>query len=88
MQHYQDLDYLEIIGTGTVALVLDLHSNHEETTKTAQLIAAAPELLEAGNLLFDALTNWIEIADDEDVRDSDQEAVAKWMIAISKAKGE
>jgi len=61
--------------------------NYEEEEANARLIAAAPELLEALDLTLHSLENWMAIADEEDRRDYDDEAVAKARAAIAKAGG-
>src|SRR4051794_29877081 len=45
-----------------------------EALANARLFAAAPELLEACELLVTSLRNWMEIADEEDAREYDEEA--------------
>jgi hypothetical protein len=53
----------------------------------ACLIAAAPELLEACKQLHNCLSDWVEIADSDDLRDSDSEAIKLSVAAIAKAEG-
>lgn len=53
-----------------------------EYKRNIVLIQHAPELLEAGNLLFDSLTAWMEIASKEDEREYDKEAIRKWMNVL------
>ena len=52
-----------------------------------RLMAAVPELLEACKQLRDCLSDWMEIADSDDLRDSDSEAIAIAVAAIAKAEG-
>jgi hypothetical protein len=54
---------------------------------TARLIAAAPELLAACKQLHNCLSDWVEIADSDDLRDSDSEAIQLSIAAIAKAEG-
>jgi hypothetical protein len=51
------------------------------------LIAAAPELLAACKQLHNCLSDWMEIADSDDLRDSDSEAIELSFAAIAKAEG-
>lgn len=60
----------------------------DDVAKNARLIAASPELLAALEACRTALANWVEIADKEDERISDVEALVTAAIAIAKAKGE
>lgn len=54
----------------------------------ARLIAAAPAMLAALNLVTGALLGWMEIADDDDERDSDRLAVEAARLAIAAAEGQ
>lgn len=53
----------------------------------ARLITAAPDMLAALEATLAGLEAWVEIADDDDKRDSDNEAIAMARVAIAKAKG-
>lgn len=53
----------------------------------AALFAAAPDMLAALQAGRAALAAWMEIADDEDDRESDHEALAAMDAAIAKAEG-
>jgi hypothetical protein len=57
------------------------------TGDAAALFAAAPELLEACKQLHNCLSDWVEIADSDDLRDSDSEAIQLSVAAIAKAEG-
>lgn len=59
----------------------------EEVQANARLVAAAPDLLEACELLFHSLGNWVEIADEQDRREYDREAMRKGEAAIARANG-
>ena len=52
-----------------------------------RLMAAAPELLAACKQLHNCLSDWMEIADSDDLRDSDSEAIKLSVAAIAKAEG-
>lgn len=60
---------------------------HEDNANAA-LIAAAPDLLAALQMVVDSLVTWIEIAEDEDLRDYDNNALSAARAAIAKARGE
>ena len=76
-------------------------TERRQAEANARLIAAAPEtaaerdalkvanatLLEALENVASALEAWDEIADDDDKRDSDHEAIACARAALAKAKG-
>jgi hypothetical protein len=57
------------------------------TGDAAALFEAAPDLLEACKQLRDCLSDWMEIADSDDLRDSDSEAIKLSVAAIAKAEG-
>ena len=57
------------------------------TAQDARTLSAAPEILEALEATLAGLEAWVEIADDDDKRDSDNEAIAMARAAIAKAKG-
>jgi hypothetical protein len=59
----------------------------EELRSLAHVFAAGPDLLEACQLLVRSLGDWMEIADEEDIRADDEEAMLKGVAAIAKAKG-
>lgn len=88
MQHYQDLDYLEIVGSGTVALVLDLHSNHEDTKANAAHIVKCvnmhDELVEA----LEYITKSFPVSEFGDVKKhfSKLNALATASKALHKAR--
>lgn len=64
-----------------------IYKTYEEA-KAAELVRdAAPELLEALEATLAGLEAWVEIADDDDKRDEDNEAIAMAYAAIAKAKG-
>jgi hypothetical protein len=50
-------------------------------------LLAAPELLAACKQLHNCLSDWMEIADSDDLRDSDSEAIKLSVAAIAKAEG-
>lgn len=51
-----------------------------------RLLVAAPDLLDTLEEVLGCLENWMEIADEEDQRDYDQEAVTKAHKLIKKIK--
>ena len=53
----------------------------------ARLIAAAPELLAACRMPRACLADWCEIAEDDDQRDDDHQAMRDAQAAIAKAEG-
>lgn len=57
----------------------------EQNAANARLMAAAPELLAACEALLECLTNWMEIVDDDDVREYDRVAVRRAERAIRNA---
>jgi hypothetical protein len=58
----------------------------DNNVENLALIVASPTMLEALKLGRTALANWIEIQDEEDARDSDQEALAAMDAAIEMAE--
>jgi hypothetical protein len=50
-------------------------------------MAAAPELLDACRRLHSSLVDWCDIADPDDQRDEDHQAIAAAEAAIAKAEG-
>lgn len=69
--------------------------NHDDGTRipademeaNLQLVAAAPELLAVCQSLLGCLSDWCEIADDDDQREDDHLAMAAANAAIAKAEG-
>ena len=61
------------------------HDGHH--VANASLIAAAPELLAVCRNLLGCLSDWCEIADDDDQREDDHLAMAAAEVAIAKAEG-
>jgi hypothetical protein len=55
--------------------------------ESQRLMAAAPELLAACRMLRACLADWCEIAEDDDQRDDDHQAMRDAQAAIAKAEG-
>ena len=64
-----------------------LDEGDEDMASDARLIVAAPALLAACKALHNCLSDWMEIADEEDRRDGDMEAIKLSVAAIAKAEG-
>ena len=62
-------------------------ANAQEQFRT-RLMVAAPDLLDALEETLGCLENWMEIADEEDQRDYDRDAVKKAHAIIKKLKRE
>lgn len=60
----------------------------DEAKANARLIAAAPDLLAACKALHQCLSGWVEIAEAQDRRAYDSEALKMGQDAIRKAEGE
>jgi hypothetical protein len=75
--HYLPLSG-EITALDDRYIVADVGNNQsQERMANAHIIAAAPELLESIKELVQCLGNWVEIADKEDWRDYDGEAISR-----------
>lgn len=59
----------------------------DEMEANLRLVAAAPELLAACRMLRACLADWCEIAEDDDQRDDDHQAMRDAQAAIAKAEG-
>lgn len=55
--------------------------------ESQRLMAAAPALLDACRRLHSSLVDWCDIADPDDQRDEDHQAIAAAEAAIAKAEG-
>jgi hypothetical protein len=66
-------------------LIAETHG--ENSTANARLIASAPALLASVEELRDCLAAWVDIADAEDLREYDFEALQNATAALAKAKG-
>jgi len=79
--YVQHRDLVDVIRDRNNHLIAHCQPEH------SGLFAAAPELLAACKELKDCLFRWMEIAEENDKRDYDDEAVAKATAAIAKAEG-
>jgi len=77
----------DLMGEEPIADVYS-YENADKAKANARLIAAAPELLEALGEIRECLAAWMEIADPEDMRQYDTDAINKANAAIEKATGE
>ena len=72
---------------GDIARIHYQSSRDKKGWDDRPLIAAAPELLAACKQLHNCLSDWMEIADSDDLRNSDSEAIKLSVSAIAKAEG-
>lgn len=78
------------IGSESQGYAGEIHREeglNEKDWALAHIFTAGPELLSALEDTLGCLQGWMEIADDEDQRDYDYEAVEKATAAIAKARG-
>ena len=83
----EDMELTEVYADDGGQQVCYVMNDTPDEAANARLIAAAPELLAVCRNLLGCLSDWCDIADDDDKRKDDHLAMAAAEVAIAKAEG-